>query len=110
MAQQYSDIVGQSDSIRSVMALAEQVAVTDSTVLILGETGTGKELLARAIHNMSSRKKRPLVVVNCAAIPGSLVESELFGREKGAYTGALTKQIGRFEIANGSTILPKVVI
>lgn len=100
----HGDIVGQSDGIQSVLSLAEQVAGTDTTVLILGETGTGKELLARAIHNMSARKNRPLVVVNCAAIPDTLVESELFGREKGAFTGAIARQIGRFEIAHGSTI------
>jgi len=100
----HGDIVGRSESIKSVLSLAEQVAKTDATVLILGETGTGKELLARAIHNMSSRKEHPLVTVNCAAIPGTLVESELFGREKGAYTGAVARQIGRFEIANNSTI------
>ena len=104
MSHLHGDIVGQSDAIQSVLALAEQVAGTDSTVLLLGETGTGKELLARAIHNMSPRKNRPLVVVNCAAIPGPLVESELFGREKGAFTGAISRQIGRFEIADGSTI------
>ncbi|MBN2317499.1 MAG: sigma 54-interacting transcriptional regulator [Acidobacteria bacterium] len=104
MAHIHGDIVGQSAAIKSVLSLAEQVAETDSTVLILGETGTGKELLARAIHNMSSRKDRPLVIVNCAAIPGTLVESELFGREKGAFTGASARQIGRFEIAHGSTI------
>lgn len=100
----YGDIVGGSDAIRSVLSQAEQVAETDSTVLIQGETGTGKELLARAIHNMSPRKNRPLVVVNCATIPGTLVESELFGREKGAFTGAIARQVGRFEIADGSTI------
>lgn len=104
MAHLHGDIVGQSESIKSVLSLAEQVAETDSTVLILGETGTGKELLARAIHNMSPRRDRPLVTVNCAAIPGTLVESELFGREKGAFTGAVSRQIGRFEIANKSTI------
>lgn len=98
------DIVGQSQAVQSILAQAEQVAKTDSTVLLLGETGTGKELLARAIHGMSSRKDRPLVVVNCAAIPGTLVESELFGREKGAFTGAHARQVGRFEIAHGSTI------
>jgi transcriptional regulator with GAF, ATPase, and Fis domain len=80
------------------------VAQTDSTVLLLGETGTGKELLARAIHRMSLRKDRPLVTVNCASLPPTLIESELFGREKGAYTGALTKMVGRFEIADGSTL------
>jgi transcriptional regulator with GAF, ATPase, and Fis domain len=82
----------------------EQVAATNSTVLILGETGTGKELLARAIHNASSQKTKIMVKVNCAALPSSLVEAELFGREKGAYTGALTRELGRFEIADGSTI------
>ena len=82
----------------------EQVATTDSTVLLLGDTGTGKELLARAIHNLSNRKDRAMVKVNCTTLPSTLVESELFGREKGAYTGAMTRQIGRFEVANGSTI------
>src|SRR5262249_49756084 len=80
------------------------VAGTDAAVLIMGETGTGKELIARAIHNRSGRKDRLMVKVDCAALPASLIESELFGREKGAYTGALTKQIGRFESADGSTV------
>jgi transcriptional regulator with GAF, ATPase, and Fis domain len=80
------------------------VAQTKSTVLLQGETGTGKELLARTIHNLSSRKDRTMVMVNCSALPPGLIESELFGREKGAYTGALSKQLGRFEIADGSTI------
>jgi len=79
--------------------------MTDSVVLISGETGTGKELVARAVHNISRRKKRLMVVVNCASLPPTLVESELFGREKGAYTGALTRQVGRFEVADGSTML-----
>ena len=87
-----------------VLRKAEQVADTDSTVLLLGETGTGKELVARTIHEHSRRAARPMVKVNCAAIPASLVESELFGREKGAYTGALTREIGRFELADNSTI------
>lgn len=104
MAGLHGDIAGQSDAMKSVLVQAEQVAKTDSTVLVLGETGTGKELLARAIHNMSRRRDRPLVVVNCAAMPSALVEGELFGREKGAYTGAITRQIGRFEVANGSTV------
>jgi transcriptional regulator with GAF, ATPase, and Fis domain len=90
---------------KRVLAQAEQVARTNSTVLILGETGTGKELLARAIHKMSERKARPLIAVNCDSLPPTLIESELFGREKGAYTGAMTKMIGRFEIADGSTLL-----
>ena len=77
---------------------------TDSIVLITGETGTGKELVARAIHNLSRRRDRVMVKVDCSSLPSSLIESELFGREKGAYTGALTKQLGRFELANGSTL------
>jgi formate hydrogenlyase transcriptional activator len=101
---EHTEIVGHSLTMKRVLSQAEQVAGTDSTVLLLGETGTGKELLARAIHSMSSRKNRPLVTVNCASLPPTLIESELFGREKGAYTGALTKMIGRFEIADGSTL------
>jgi formate hydrogenlyase transcriptional activator len=100
----YTEIVGRSFAMKKVLSQAEQVARTDSTVLIQGETGTGKELLARAIHRLSSRKDRPLVTVNCASLPPTLIESELFGREKGAYTGAMTKMIGRFEIADGSTL------
>jgi formate hydrogenlyase transcriptional activator len=101
---EHSEMVGQSLVMKKVLSQAEQVAKTDSTVLILGETGTGKKLLARAIHGMSSRKARPLVTVNCASLPPTLIESELFGRERGAYTGALTRMIGRFEIADGSTL------
>jgi formate hydrogenlyase transcriptional activator len=101
---EHTEIVGQSRAIKRILAQAEQVARTDSTVLIVGETGTGKELLARAIHNMSTRKDRPMITVNCASLPPTLIESELFGREKGAYTGALTKMIGRFEVADGSTL------
>jgi formate hydrogenlyase transcriptional activator len=101
---EHSEIVGQSLAMRKVMARAEKVAATESTVLLLGETGTGKDLLARAIHRMSARKERPLVTINCASLPPTLIESELFGREKGAYTGALTKLAGRFEIADGSTL------
>jgi formate hydrogenlyase transcriptional activator len=101
----HREVIGDSESIRRVLQKAEQVAPTDSTVLILGETGTGKELIARTIHELSRRKGRLMVKVNCAALPASLVESELFGREKGAYTGALTREIGRFELANNSTIL-----
>jgi formate hydrogenlyase transcriptional activator len=100
----HTDIVGQSPAMKKVLTQAEQVARTDSSVLLLGETGTGKELLARAIHSMSLRKDRPLVTVNCASLPPTLIESELFGREKGAYTGALTRMVGRFEIADGSTL------
>ena len=101
---EHTDIVGQSAVMKQILTQAEQVAGTDSTVLLLGETGTGKELLARAIHSLSSRKHRPLVTVNCASLPPTLIESELFGREKGAYTGALTRMVGRFEIADGSTL------
>lgn len=97
-------IVGQSEGIKEVLSHVEQVAGTESTVLIMGETGTGKELIARAIHDMSPRKGRALVKVNCGGFPSTLIESELFGREKGAFTGALSKQLGRFEIADGSTI------
>jgi transcriptional regulator with GAF, ATPase, and Fis domain len=89
---------------QAIMTKVEQVAGTGSTVLIQGETGTGKELLAEAIHKCSDRAKRPMVKVNCAALPSALVESELFGREKGAFTGALNKQIGRFELADGATL------
>ena len=101
---EHADIVGQSASMKKVLAMAEQVAGTDATVLLLGETGTGKELLAREIHRMSLRKDRQLITVNCAALPPTLIESELFGREKGAYTGAMTRMTGRFEIADGSTL------
>lgn len=101
----HDEIIGQSTIIRNVLKQVEQVAPTGSVVLVTGETGTGKELIARAIHRLSRRRDRVMVVVNCASLPSALVESELFGREKGAYTGALTKQAGRFEIAHGSTIL-----
>ena len=100
----FEDIIGESDALKYVFFKIEQVAATDSTVLLLGETGTGKELVARAIHNMSPRKNRPLVKVDCAALPPNLIESELFGRERGAFTGSQEKQIGRFEFADGSTI------
>ena len=104
MRHQFEHILGQSDGLKYVLYRAEQVAPTNTTVLILGETGTGKELIAAAIHHMSPRKDRPLITVNCAALPANLMESELFGREKGAFTGADTRQVGRFEIANGSTL------
>lgn len=97
-------IVANSDGMKKVMDLVQKVSATNSTVLITGETGTGKEMIARTIHQLSNRNKRMMITVNCSALPGSLIESELFGREKGAYTGALTRQIGRFEMANGSTI------
>jgi formate hydrogenlyase transcriptional activator len=101
---EHTEIVGQGRAMKEVLRQAEKVAPTESTVLLIGETGTGKELLARAIHRTSGRKDRPLVTVNCASLPPTLIESELFGREKGAYTGALTKLIGRFEIADGATL------
>jgi formate hydrogenlyase transcriptional activator len=104
MQHQFGHILGQSDGLKYVLYRAEQVAPTNTTVLILGETGTGKELIAAAIHNLSPRKDRPLITVNCAALPANLIESELFGREKGAFTGADTRQVGRFEVANGSTL------
>ena len=100
----HDEIVGDSDAIKGVLSQAEMVANQGTSVLILGETGTGKELVAHAIHNMSPRKDRAMIKVNCAALPPTLIESELFGREKGAFTGALSKQIGRFEAADGSTI------
>ena len=100
----FEEIIGQSAPIRFLLKQVEQVAPTDTTVLIRGETGTGKELLARAVHDRSRRKSRPLVKVNCGAIPSGLVESELFGHEKGAFTGATQRRIGRFELADGGTI------
>jgi len=100
----HGEIVGESEAINKVLLQVEQVAPTESLVLITGKTGTGKELIARAIHNLSKRKDRVIVKVDCASLPATLVESELFGRQKGAYTGALTSQVGRFEVADGSTI------
>jgi PAS domain S-box-containing protein len=103
--ERFGEIVGQSDAIKYVLFKIAQVAPTDSTVLITGETGTGKELAARAIHGASSRKDRPLIKVNCGALSPTLIESELFGHEKGAFTGAVGRKQGRFELANGGTIL-----
>ncbi len=100
----FGDIVGKSAALRNVLNQVEVVAPTDSTVLLLGETGTGKEVIARAILNVSSRSNRPFVKLNCAAIPSGLLESELFGHEKGAFTGAVSQKIGRFELANGGTL------
>ncbi|HET6958587.1 MAG TPA: sigma 54-interacting transcriptional regulator [Vicinamibacterales bacterium] len=97
-------IASDSEAIRRVLAQVEQVAPTPATVLLLGETGVGKEVFAQAIHNLSPRQRRPMIRVSCAAIPTALIESELFGRERGAFTGALSRQIGRFEAAHGSTI------
>lgn len=100
----FEHIIGNSDALKYVLYMVEQVAVTDTTVLILGETGTGKELVARAIHESSDRSKRTVVKVNCAALPSELIESELFGHESGAFTSADKRKLGRFEIANGSTL------
>ena len=97
-------IIGESRAIRAVHAAVAQVACTDTTVLLLGETGTGKELFASQIHEQSARRTRPMIRVNCAAIPGALIESELFGRERGAYTDANARQVGRFELADRSSI------
>ncbi|HSQ19587.1 MAG TPA: sigma-54 dependent transcriptional regulator [Blastocatellia bacterium] len=102
--QTFGEMIGQSDALKYIQFKISQVALTDSTVLITGETGTGKELVARAIHSASLRKDRPLIKVNCAALPASLIESELFGYEKGAFTGATSRKLGRFELANGGTI------
>jgi PAS domain S-box-containing protein len=100
----HQDIIGNSDAMKYVLYRIKQVAPSDATVLILGETGTGKELVAEAIHNESSRRNRSLVKVNCAALPSNLIESELFGREKGAFTGSQARQIGRFELADKGTL------
>jgi formate hydrogenlyase transcriptional activator len=100
----FEEIVGSSEVIQQVLVQVSKVAPTDSTVLILGETGTGKELIARAIHKRSKRSERAFIRVNCAAIPPSLIASELFGHEKGAFTGALQRRLGRFEFADGGTI------
>jgi formate hydrogenlyase transcriptional activator len=100
----FEQIIGNSPALESVLEQVEQVAPTDSTVLIQGETGTGKELIARAIHNLSARCGRPFIKLNCAAIPFDLLESELFGHEKGAFTGAIAQKIGRFELADKGTL------
>ena len=100
----FEEIIGTSKSLKKTLSRLEQVAGTDATVLITGETGVGKELFARAVHHLSSRNQRPLVKVNCAALPSNLIESELFGHEKGSFTGATSRRIGRFELAHGGTI------
>ena len=100
----YENIIGQSDGLNYVLYKVEQIASSDTIVLVLGETGTGKELVARAIHGLSPRKDRTLVKVNCATLPSNLIESELFGHQKGAFTGAYARQLGRFEVANGATL------
>jgi formate hydrogenlyase transcriptional activator len=100
----FAQVIGSSASLRKALKRVETVAPTDSTVLIYGETGTGKELIARGIHDLSPRRSKPFVKLNCAAIPTGLLESELFGHEKGAFTGAIAQRIGRFEVADGGTI------
>jgi len=100
----FDDIIGQSAAIKNVFMQVERVSPTDASVLILGETGTGKELIARAIHNRSKRSEQPLIKINCAALPANLIESELFGHEKGAFTNAHNRHIGKFELANNATI------
>jgi PAS domain S-box-containing protein len=100
----FGKIIGESDVLKHILYRVEQVAQMDTTVLLEGETGTGKELFAKAIHQKSTRSNKPMITVNCASLPASLIESELFGHEKGAFTGALHKQIGRFELANGGTL------
>ncbi len=104
LQQGHEGIIGRSKAMKRVLAQVEQVAGTEATVLLQGETGTGKDLLARMIHKLSNRKNRPLVTINCAVLPPTLIESELFGREKGAYTGAMTRMAGRFEVADQSTL------
>jgi formate hydrogenlyase transcriptional activator len=100
----FSEIIGNSQEMQKTFRLVAQVAPSDSTVLILGETGTGKEMIARAIHNSSPRKGKPMVKVNCAALPATLIESELFGHERGSFTGAFDRRIGKFEMANNGTL------
>ena len=104
LERRFEQIIGDSPALQSVLMDVERVAPTDSTVLILGETGTGKELIARAMHNLGARCRGPFVKLNCAAIPFDLLESELFGYEKGAFTGAIAQKIGRFEMADGGTL------
>src|SRR6202030_136280 len=100
----FEEIVGASPALQVVLSRVAKVAPTDSTVLLTGETGTGKELIARAVHKRSQRCSRAFVSVNCAAIPPALIASELFGHEKGAFTGALQRRLGRFELSDGGTI------
>jgi len=104
LSHNFEEIVSRSKKFHKVLQQIEQVASTDASVLILGESGTGKELLARAVHNISKRSKRPLIKINCATLPANLIESELFGHERGAFTGAMDRKIGRFELADGGTI------
>src|SRR6266446_10694596 len=103
-ASMYDEIIGTSSALQKVLSLVSKVAPTDATVMVTGETGTGKELVARAIHRRCQRSSRAFVCVNCAAIPRDLIASELFGHEKGAFTGALQRRVGRFELAEGGTL------
>jgi formate hydrogenlyase transcriptional activator len=103
-ADAFAEIIGASPALKNILKKVEIVAPADSTVLVLGETGTGKECIAKAIHNLSPRRSKALVRADCASIPSGLLESELFGHEKGAYTGAVTREVGRFELAHGGTI------
>src|SRR6185369_17321157 len=100
----FGEIIGQSNALSNVFLRVEQVAPMNATVLLIGETGTGKGVVARAIHSSSSRKDRPMITVNCASLPANLIESELFGRERGAFTGSHDRQMGRFELADNSTL------
>jgi formate hydrogenlyase transcriptional activator len=104
-SREFDELVGESPALKRVLRQVEQVASTDSTVLVLGETGTGKDLIATAVHKRSRRAERPLIRVNCAALPATLIESELFGHEKGAFTGAIARKVGRFEVADGGTLV-----
>jgi transcriptional regulator with GAF, ATPase, and Fis domain len=104
----FEKIIVSSDELKYVLFRVRQAAPTDATVLILGETGTGKGMVAHAIHGLSARKDRPMVTVNCAALPANLIESELFGREKGAFTGSYARQAGRFEIADKDDLLDEI--
>src|SRR6266852_8324241 len=103
-ASMYEEIIGTSSALQKVLSLVSKVAPTDATVMVTGETGTGKELIARAIHRRCRRASRVFIGVNCAAIPRDLIASELFGHEKGAFTGAVQRRLGRFELGNGGTI------
>src|SRR6185436_2714130 len=105
VAEDTREMIYRDDSMAKVVKLAQQIASSDASVLITGESGTGKEVLARFVHGRSNRSKKPLITVNCAAIPENLLESELFGHEKGAFTGAIARRIGKFEEANGGTLL-----